>query len=133
MPTTTKADTVKDMYAAFGRGDLNGLLAHVSTECKWDHAGPMEIPWAGSFRGHEGITRFFAQIDKTADIQAFEPRAFVEQDDTVVVLGHERVRIKSTGRTYETNWAHAFTLHGGQVVAFREYTDTATIAKAFGS
>jgi ketosteroid isomerase-like protein len=132
MPTTTKTDTIKEMYAAFGRGDLQGLLSHVSADCTWDNAGPKELPWAGTFRGPDGISRFFAEIEKTADIQAFEPRTFVEQGDHVVVLGYEKGRSKRTGRTYETNWAHAFTLADGKVVAFRQYHDTAAVVKALG-
>jgi len=48
------------------------------------------------------------------------------------VLGFERFRIKSTGVAYATEWAHAFTVRYGKIAAFREYTDTAAMAKAFG-
>jgi ketosteroid isomerase-like protein len=47
-----------------------------------------------------------------------------------LVLGHERMRVKATARTYEVDWVHAWTLRAGMVVAFREYTDTATIEEA---
>ena len=132
MPTTTKTDTIKEMYAAFGRGDLKGLLSHVDANCTWESTGPKELPWAGAYRGHDGISRFFGEIEKSAEMLAFEPRTFIEQDNMVVALGHEKVRSKRTNRTYDSDWAHAFTLSNGKVVAFREYGDTAAAMKAFG-
>ena len=47
-----------------------------------------------------------------------------------LVLGHERMRVKAAARTSEVDWVHVWTLRAGRLVAFREYTDTATIEKA---
>jgi ketosteroid isomerase-like protein len=93
--------------------------------------GPKDIPWAGRFRGQDGAKKYFALIDAEAEIEAFEPDAFVAQGDLVVVFGHEKVRSKRTGRAYESHWAHAFTLSNGKIVKYREYTDTAAVAAAF--
>jgi hypothetical protein len=41
-----------------------------------------------------------------------------------------RMRTKTTGRIYEVDWVHAWRLGAGQIVEFREYTDTATIVEA---
>jgi ketosteroid isomerase-like protein len=49
----------------------------------------------------------------------------------VLALGDERMRVKATGRTYETEWAHVFTVREGKVMEFCEYADTAAVAEAF--
>ena len=49
-------------------------------------------------------------LAETLETQQFEPRQFIAQDDVVVVLGHERHRAKSTGRSYEGEWVQVFTL-----------------------
>lgn len=131
MSDKTNVEIVQEAYAAFGRGDMPALLAGVNPHTEWEHAGPREIPWAGSFHDHEGVTKFFAALGGEAEFEVFEPRTFVAQGDRVVVLGFERVRSKRTGQTYETHWAHAFTLADGKITQFREYTDTAAIARAF--
>ncbi len=41
------------------------------------------------------------------------------------------MRVKATGRSYETDWVHVFTLREGAVAEFREYADTAAVAEAF--
>jgi uncharacterized protein len=70
-------------------------------------------------------------LAETLETQQFEPRQFIAQDDTVVVLGHERHRVKSTGRSYEGEWVQVFTLRDGKVVKYREYFDTAGALTAF--
>jgi ketosteroid isomerase-like protein len=130
MPTTTRTDLVKQMYSAFSRNDIPTLLKSVGPNCEWSSPGPREIPWAGKYRGHDEISRFFKSLAEAADNIKMEPRKYVEMDDTVVVLGEGKLRSRRTGRNCEAHWAHTFTLSDGKVVAFREYTDTAALLKA---
>ncbi len=51
------------------------------------------------------------------------PRAFV--------LGHYAWKLRKTGRTVESDFIHIFTVKGGKVVQFREFTDTAKFAEAY--
>jgi len=131
MPTTTNVDVVRELYGALGRGDLHTLLSLVAATCRWDCPGPAEIPWAGSFSGHAGVRTFAAELAEGAEMLAFEPRKFIEQEDTVVVLGFEKARSRRTGRSYEAYWVHAVTVADGRIIVFREYTDTAAVAAAF--
>jgi ketosteroid isomerase-like protein len=124
-------DIIKKAYAAFGRGDIAAVLSVQAPNVEFEYAGPNRIPWAGSFRGLDGAKKFFAAIEAEADIESFEPRVFVAQGDQVVALGFEKMRSKRTGRSYEGHWAHSFTLAGGKIVKFREYSDTAGVAAAF--
>jgi uncharacterized protein len=48
----------------------------------------------------------------------------------ILSLGYERVRVKDTGREFESNWAHLFTLKNGRIVRLREFSDTAAMADA---
>ena len=131
MNEQTNTELIQQAYAAFGRSDVAGLLRLIASDVVWHFPQCAEIPWAGTFRGHEGVVQFLGALAKSADIEAFEPRDFFAQGDTVVVLGHERLRIKSTQRSCEIDWAHSFILRGGVIAEFREYTDTAVIAGAF--
>jgi ketosteroid isomerase-like protein len=88
------------------------------------------VPWAGSFRGHDGVGTFFSALGSSVDFETFEPQAFFTQGDCVVVLGTERARVKRTGKPFANAWAHAFTLAGGKVVKFHEYSDSAAVAAA---
>jgi uncharacterized protein len=133
MSEKTNLDIMNEAYAAFASGDIPAILAMYDPKAELESAGPQGIPWAGSYRGPEGAKKYFAAIDAAADVEAFEPHAFLAQGDRVVVLGVETIRSKRTGRSYETHWVHAFTLAAGKITRFREYCDTATAAAAFRS
>jgi ketosteroid isomerase-like protein len=130
MSEATNLETIRSAYAAFGRGDVPALMALIDAKVEWDNPGPREIPWAGSFRGHDGVGGFFSALGTGVEFEAFEPRTFVAQGDRVIVLGYERARVKRTGKTFSNHWAHAFKLAGGKVTQFHEYGDSAAVAAA---
>jgi ketosteroid isomerase-like protein len=51
--------------------------------------------------------------------------------DAYAALGHYRALTKTTGRTFEADFVMVFTLRGGKVAAFQEFTDSAGINAAF--
>ena len=108
MNEQTNTELVQQAYAAFGRSDVAGLLRLIATDVVWDFPQSADISWAGTFRGHEGVVQFLGTLARAADIEAFEPRDFFARNDTVVVLDHERLRIKSTQRSCAIDWAHSF-------------------------
>jgi uncharacterized protein len=90
-----------------------------------DPAGPSVIPYADTRHGHEGVAEFFSLVGKTLEMEQFEPREFVAQGEPVVVLGYERSVVKSTGRTFEQEWTHVYTLRDGKIARGRVIDDTA--------
>ena len=131
MSDKTSTDVVQQAYAAFGQGDIPALLSLLTDDVEWSLPGPSVIPWAGTRHGHEGVTEFFSMLGKTLEFEQFEPREFVAQGDTVVVLGYERSISKRTGRTLEQEWAHVYTLRDGKIAEGRFIEDTAAQVVAF--
>jgi uncharacterized protein len=123
--------TVHEIYAAFGRGDIPALLSAVAADVEWSIAGQPAVPHAGKRRGRKEVEQFFPVLAATEESEAFEPREFIAQGDQVVVLGYLRSRVKATGRTYESEWAHVWTLRDGKVTRFRTYEDTAAEVAAY--
>jgi ketosteroid isomerase-like protein len=121
-------DTVKRLYSAFGTGDLPALLGTLDADIDW--IVPGSAPWAGEGRGHEHVRGFFQTFGSSASLSKFEPRSFVTDGDTVVVLGYEEGTFRHTGRTWKAHFTHTFKVAGGKITAHREYIDTAAIAEA---
>ena len=128
MSEQQNVDIVRRGYEAFGRGDLDTLLKLFDENIEWTSPGPAELPTAGIRRGRQQVAEFFTSVNEVFDIQRFEPNAFIAQGDRVIVLGDETSRIKATGKVIDSEWAHAFTLRDGLVIAFHEYIDTAAVA-----
>jgi ketosteroid isomerase-like protein len=121
---------VEQVYAAFGRGDLPRIVTAMAEDVEWRHPRPDDIPWGGERRGHRGVTDFLEAMTTTLAVEQFTPLEFLVEDERVVVLGRERMRVRATGLAYEADWVHAWTVHGGKITRFREYTDTAAIVEA---
>jgi ketosteroid isomerase-like protein len=126
-------DVDQQGYEAFGRGDIPALLESLTDDVEWTLQGPSVIPWAGTRHGHEEVEEFFSLLGQTYDFERFEPREFVAQGDTVVVVGYERTRVKATGRTFEQEWAHVYTLRNGKIAKGRFIEDTAAQVAAFNA
>ena len=126
-------DVVQQGYEAFGRGDIPGVLELLTEDVVWTMQGPSVIPFAGTFRGREGIAEFFTLLDETLEFEQFEPRKFVGQGDTVVVVGYERGLVKPTGRTFEHEWAHVYTLRDGKIATGLFVEDTAALVDALSA
>ncbi|WP_260436612.1 nuclear transport factor 2 family protein [Burkholderia sp. Bp9004] len=57
-------------------------------------------------------------------------RRLVCSGNRVVVLGTQRWHVHATGRTYEDDWVHLFTIESGKIATFVEYHDTEAEAAA---
>jgi ketosteroid isomerase-like protein len=117
---------IQTVYQAFGRRDIPGILAHCAASVDWEFVGPAKLGYAGRRTDHAGIEDFFAKVAEYDDIEAFEPREFIEQGDKVVVLGWEKSRARDTGKPFESEWAHVFTVKDGKISRWRGFFDTAS-------
>ena len=120
--------TVKDFFAAIGRGDREGLLALVAEDIEWIIPGK-DWPLAGTHSGHVGLTDLLETASKSIETST-EPREFVAQGDRVLVVGFASGKIKATNKTFEDDWIFAITVRDGRLTSIREYVDTQALARA---
>jgi len=117
---------VQTVYGAFGRGDVPGILAHCAPSLDWEFVGPAKLGYAGKRRDHAGIVDFFSKVAAFDDMHVFEPREFIEDGNNVVVLGWEKSTARDTGRDFESEWVHVFTVNDGKITRWRGFFDTAS-------
>ena len=122
-------ELVRQGYAAFGRGDIEGIVKLLDSHVSWVTPGPEDVPTAGTRRGHAAVRQFFATLLSTFDITSFEPRDFLTQGDKVVVLGNSAEGPRGTGRTVDFRWVHIFTVRNGLVVSFEERADVSALVE----
>lgn len=125
-------EVIHQAYAAFGQGDVPGVLAMLAEDVSWSTPGPPDlIPYAGLRKGHEQVAGYFEAFGGAVEVSEFEPKKFFAEEDMVVVLGHYAFRVKSTGKAVDTDWVHAFTLKDTKIAEFRGYEDSAAVVAAF--
>lgn len=125
-------ETTKRGYELFKQGDIATLVRDlVGDNCTWISPGPQDkLPWAGHFRGKQGVADFFTRVAQSLEFNEFVPGEFIEQSDTVVVIGRSIARSKKTGKTIKDDWVHVFKYNQGKLVLFQEYLDTAAAVVA---
>ena len=128
MSTEKNVQTVRDFFAAIGRGDREGLLALVAEDIEWIIPGE-DWPLAGTHRGHAGLADLLQTASKSIETST-EPREFVAQGDRVLVVGFAKGKIKATNKTFEDHFVFAITVRGGKLTNIQEYIDTQALARA---
>ncbi len=123
---------VQDLYAARLRGDQPAMLALVAEEADWCVVGrAQDSPFAGFRQGREQIAALFELWATMIELLAFDLNEVLACDRHIVALGHERIRVRATGRVGEYDWAQVFTVGQGQIQRLVEYGDTAAMAAAW--
>jgi uncharacterized protein len=128
MSTEKNIQTMKDFFAAIGRGNREDLLALVAEDIEWIIPGE-DWPLAGTRHGHAGLADLFETASKTTETST-EPREYVAQGDRVMVVGVATGKIKATNKPFKDDWVFAITVRNGKVTKIREYIDTQALARA---
>ena len=123
---------VKRSYAAFARGDLDGVLGDVHPEIEWQQA--QGLPHGGVYHGVEAVRRaIFDPLDEEWwDEFSATPDEFLDAGPEVVVLGRYRGVAKGTGRPLDVPFVHVWTVEEGRATRFRQFLDTAGWNGALG-
>jgi ketosteroid isomerase-like protein len=129
MSIEKNVQTVKDFFAAIGRGDMNGLLVLASEDIEWIIPGE-DWPLAGTHRGHAGLADVLQKASEEVEMTYADPPEFVAQGDRVLVVGVATGTIKATNRPFKDDWVFAITVRNGKVTKIREYIDTQALARA---
>jgi ketosteroid isomerase-like protein len=128
--TTSAMQTVQQLYAAFGRGDIAAIAAAMADKFEWKFTGARAAPYTATVRTPQELMQWFGHVAATDDIRAFEPREFFDGGDHVTVLGWEDCFARATGKPYQCEWVHVFTLRDGKVTRFWGMYDTEAVARA---
>ena len=117
----TNLALVQGAYAAFGQGDIGGVLAALSDDVDW--SSPGTLPHGGQFRGPADVGRFFEGLGAVWQPLALEVELVSEVGDDQVVGVVRAEGTLTTGGRGAYGAAHVFTVRDGKIVRFREYTD----------
>jgi hypothetical protein len=122
---------IQDVYAAFGRGDIETITAKIADNADWRGPPNKDLPYSGTFKGPSGAAKFFDKIASSLRVTAWEPQAYVASGDEVMTTGSWSGVALATGKSFTSIWAMRFTVKGGKITYFQPYEDSATTLAAF--
>ena len=119
-------DAVREIYGAFGRGDIPAILGHLAENVDWEY-GPVstDVPWLQHRRGRAQVGEFFAAL-QALDFHTFTPTQFLADGAVVVALVDLEATVRATGKRFvEVDETHIWRFDdAGRVVRFRHRVDS---------
>ncbi len=129
--TKNNVQIIQQAFADFSKGNIQGILDVCSNDVVWSGAENPNVPIAGTFKGKEGVSKFFSTLAENVDYSNFEPKEFFSDKDAVIVLGHHTGKVKKTGKTFDHDWCMIFKLHEGKMYSYYVFVDTRDQAESF--
>jgi len=115
------ADVIRDVYAAFERGDIPAILGMIDEDIDW--RVPQSLPHGGDFSGREAVGRFFQGIGEHWDDLQVDLEDVVAAGERVIVLCRIHGRLQATGEEAGCSSAHSWIVCDGTPVRFTEFVD----------
>lgn len=133
MQTSESAAVVQGFFAAFGKGDFEGLVAsfHPDAEIVAVRPGhPNAGEHYGTYRGQDGARTFVANLGKLFDTKAFSVDHIVGQGDVAFASGSFTHHLKSTGKPFSSHWALRCIVKDGTILRYHFYEDSSAFVEA---
>ena len=135
--------TVKDVYEAFGRGDVPAIFGRFHPEAQVYQSS--RLPWGGEYRGHEELGVFLAKLTGPIESEV-ETGQFIDDGEGhvvgsvavgdleghVVQIGRTRGTVRETGVLFDVPETHVWTVDDGKVKRFESYVDAPKMRAALG-
>lgn len=123
---------VDGMYKAFATGDIPKVLGAMDAKIVWNEAESNSLADGNPYIGPDAVLNgVFAKLGadneyfKLMDIQLHG----MDNNQVLATLRYD-AKVKKTGKTYNAQVAHLWTLKDGKVIAFQQFLDTKKVADA---
>ena len=130
-------EAIRQIYEAFGRGDIPGVLERLAEDVRWEQwatgntAQERDVPYMRPRSGREAVRGFFQDVHEDFQMNSFNPHAFLEGEGRIAVLIEVDLTIKATGKRLQDEEIHLWEFGpDGKVVSHRHFLDTAKVIAA---
>lgn len=125
-------ELVNSFYETFIGGDIDAVLAMLAPDFQLVYSGPSVIPAAGTWKGHDGFRNWAeAGLQGHLPPESFSFEEQIAHGDKVVLRGHVNLRVKTTGKTCESDFLHLWTVRDGKLASWIDFFDTFALAQAY--
>jgi ketosteroid isomerase-like protein len=129
-----KIAVIERLYAAYGRGDIDAVLAELADDVDWAaEAASTSVPWYGNYRGKAEVPRFFKEIGTNVEVTEFETLSYTSNATDVIVAVHWAFTVNATGKRAAMHMQHWWRFANGKIVYFRGSEDSEQSANAFSA
>jgi ketosteroid isomerase-like protein len=131
MSIEANVNLVRTTMDALLAGDPEPLLAALTEDAEIGAVIPEGTPISGHFQGREGFLRYFAALGEVMEILEVQTTDYTGSESSVVILGHERARVRRTGALLDCDIATVFNLRDGKIIRMLAMADMSPIVDAY--
>jgi ketosteroid isomerase-like protein len=121
---------IKDIYAAFGRGDIATILSSLTADVSWEFEAPAELSWSGVRHTPQEVAGFFSGIAAEHADPKLEMTEFFSTNDAVAAFGRYQATVKASGIRVDTPVAHYFKFRDGKISRYINIINSAAFVEA---
>ena len=126
-----RVQLVRQGFDAWNEGDPSWVLKHMSPQVEW--VTPPTDPYAGTYRGHEGVEEFWTRWRTAVGELRFDVDELIDAGDQVVVIARRSAYNPTTGLQISDAIAQVFTFDPADVcVRVEEYHGREAALRAAG-
>jgi ketosteroid isomerase-like protein len=119
----------RDIYAAFGRGDIPAVMGKFHPEIEWREAEgnpyePAGTAWVGS---QAILEKLFMRLGSEWNGFTVTVRTLHDAGEHVVMEGRYTGTYKPSGRRIDAQVCHVLRFRDGKLLSFQQYVDTAQL------
>jgi ketosteroid isomerase-like protein len=115
-----KVEIVRNGFAAFNRDGVEGILPFLDPDFEAT-TPPNLASEPDTYRGHDGVRRWFDSFDEVMEEIRWDPRAFHEEGGRVVVEFTLRARGKTSGLDFGQEAVMVWELRDGKAIGLELY------------
>jgi uncharacterized protein len=125
-----RIDETRERYDKFSQGDIEGATSNWADDFVWQGSNSTDLPGGGEHQGRDEALQVLQQAVGAWDEFKLSADEFLEEGDTVVVLGHTDV--KKGENSAEVPVVHIWRWDGDEVKRLQILTDTHQTAELLG-
>jgi hypothetical protein len=126
----SNTETVQELYAAFGRGDVPAILTRLADDVVWEFESSPADSLGGIRHGKAETTGFFQAIGADHVNPQLTIAEYVASGDTVMTLGRYTATMKAPGKKWDTPIAHYWKFRDGKIIRYVGFSNTAAVVDA---
>jgi ketosteroid isomerase-like protein len=117
--------TVTELYAAYGRRDVERIAAFLHDDIDWVIYGPIDVfPFVGVRRGSAAVLQALGDLAKAYVLESHHPEIMIVDGDRAAVMADLAFKQIATGRMLRFRVANFLRFKDGRLIEFREFADS---------
>jgi uncharacterized protein len=121
---------VEALYEGFRHRDMPAILELLAENVELEQS--QELPWGGSFSGHDGARRFFGQLgSRVTSTLMFE--RLIDSGERVAAVGWTEGTVNVTGAAFRVPVVHLWRVRHGKIARAEFYIDQPRMLSALAA